>query len=96
MKRLIISALALALSSPTYADEEDSYYSCWGTDFPCEKLKKGDLLYRMEAEEAALYCDANKPIVEMEELKVRGKIYACSYNGKPYKNVWFTKNRPSR
>ena len=59
-------------------DRVEYYYICTLDKFPCKGLKRGDLLKNMTNELAALYCDADRPIISPVGFRDE---HWCIYNG---------------
>jgi len=83
MKSLLIMIISLVLTPTAYASEEKYHYYCPGADFPCEHIRKGDLLTLIDASDAVLYCDEEKLILDAGLSGTRKNKYTCIYNGKP-------------
>ena len=92
-------------------DRDAYYYGCYGlliteknSDYSedditiktCKDLKKGDILPRITAELAAIYCDPERPIVRDTDTNAEHMIngydwakytYYCTYNGKQFRTL---------
>lgn len=51
------------------------------TGINCQNLKKGDIIADVSTQEAAVYCDVRKPIIESKPRSIYIKQYTCTYNG---------------
>ena len=73
MRKLL---LALMLTSPF----SFSVDIC-ETGITCQNLKRGDVIADVSTQEAAVYCDTSKPIIESKPRTIYIKRYTCIYNG---------------
>ena len=96
MKPLLLLIITIVFASNVYAEPEeldrDKYaYFCNEYDIAvdkhgntqCKGIKTGDVLWRVHANYAMLYCDTSNAIIQNDT----GNQVTCIYNGKPIKKM---------